>query len=768
MGIRLITSILALVSLALAARPQARSPITSFVYPIPQQIETIGESFALSDGTVVLVDEKAGDSDGFVARSLVAELSDRWGIAARIERVAQLPSGRPYVLIGNRGGRLVREALSNAGITFPQDAAVPEGYVLRADRNRVVVAGHDDRGTFYGFQSFRQLIRRESGRSAIPGIRIADWPHKPFRGIKVFLPGRENLAFFKRFLRDFMALYKFNTLVLEVNAGMRLDRHPEVNAGWIEFANDMNYSRRDRPKGPGNQFQDSAHHDTADGRVLEKDEVADLVRYSRQHQIEVIPEIPSLTHSYYLLSRHRELAEIQSAEWPDTYCPSNPESYKLLFDVLDEYADVMKPRMVHVGHDEWRMPVGVCERCKGKDSTELLIQDLEKIHSHLAQRGIRMAIWGDHLMESVRGRGPEPKVSPSGYRYRTPGALSPAQVAARIPKDILIFNWFWREPDPGDDDAIGGEKNDIQLSKWGFEQVYGNFSPEITNYPRRSSLQGVLGGAPSCWAVSSEFSIGKDRLYHFLGCANLLWSSHYPEMRDLPRIVQALMPGVRRNLSGRNLPSEDGGTVVPIAIKPMPALPPPARITGSCITGKVQGGPRIFEIPRSEAGARMLLVRSSAGKAGAGSAGFEVNQDVSSLIFLHAALEPAANDWVDRYVYNPPDTADLLGYYEVTYEDGLIETIPIRYQVNILEWSWASREKPGPYCYMAEAVDLSAGRKSEVTFFAYEWVNPRFGKIIREVRLHGSSGFVNTRGKPIPDNAVLLAAVSVAKPRPAK
>ena len=455
------------------------------IYPIPQELVQLDESFALSDGVLLIVSDKVGTEDWFLARSLAADLVDRFQISCKIERVSQLPVGRPFILLGTRTGKLVSEALKKTA--FPERAAVPEGYILRVDKNMALVAGNDARGAFYGLQSLRQLIRKESGSTSIQGVRLADWPYKPFRGIKLFLPGRENMAFFKRFVRDFMALYKFNTLILEVNAGMRLDRHPELNAGWIDFANDLNYSRRDRPTGPGKQYQDSAHHDTADGRILEKDEIAELVRYARQHFIDVVPEIPSLTHSYYLLTRHRELAEIQDAEWPDTYCPSNPDSYRLLFDVLDEYAEVMKPRMVHVGHDEWRMPVGVCARCKGKDTSELFLQDLEKIHAHLARKGIKIAIWGDHLMESVRGRGLESKTSPAGYKYQTAGALSPAQVTGRVAKDILIFNWFWRDPDPGEVDAIGGEKNDLQLSRWRFQQVYGNFAPEIQNFGRRSA-----------------------------------------------------------------------------------------------------------------------------------------------------------------------------------------------------------------------------------------------------------------------------------------
>lgn len=34
-------------------------------------------------------------------------------------------------------------------------------------------------------------------------------------------------------------------------------------------------------------------------------------------------------------------------------------------------------------------------------------------------------------------------------------------------------------------------------------------------------------------------------------------------------------------------------------------------------------------------------------------------------------------------IYNFDDTAVPLGWYEIIYEDGLVETIPIRYGMNI-------------------------------------------------------------------------------------
>lgn len=747
------------------------------IFPLPQEIELLENHFNLDEQTSILLPTGASEKDRFLARFLVAELSDRYGLAVKTAPVSRLPTGQPFILIGSIANPLVRQYCAERRLAITAQKPGPEGYFLQVDERAVVIAGSDERGAFYGLQSLRQLIEKRDQALRIRGARVRDWPYKPFRGVKLFLPGRENIPFFKRFVRDFMALNKYNRVILEMNAGMRLERHPELNAGWIEFAKDLNYSRRDRPRGPGAQFQNSAHHDTADGGVLEKEEVADLAHYSRQHYIEVTPELPSLSHGYYLLTRHRELAEIQNAEWPDTYCPSNPKSYQLLFDVLDEYLAAVKPRMVHLGRDEWRMPLDVCPRCRGKSYAELFIQDLNRIYGYLNRKGVRVALWGDHLLESVNGKGPRTVTSPTSYTYQKPGALSPTQAQARIPKDILIFNWFWSERDWSEDEQLPdgwGEANGLKLEGWGFKQVYGNFTPQFRNYGRRSARPSVLGGAPSSWVATTEFNLGKDSLYEFLGCANMLWSKHWPTPDRLVEIVQSLMPAVRRNLSGKSSPSEDGDQVIAIPIESY--FNSAARIEKLGVdlsglkTGRVGAGKKLFELVGAAAPDRnsALVVETRGEQSNLlpdEAQGIQIGEDASSLIFLHACARPAANDWVYRYIYNADDTADLLGWYEVIYEDGFVATIPIRYRVNILEWDWKRRQDPTNYCYGADAVACSRSQQPPITFFAFEWTNPRFGKVVKEIRLKGSVGFRNTQGKVIPGNAVILAALSVVKKR---
>lgn len=682
-------------ALAEAALPGASDPP---VFPVPRQIEVRAEGLKLEESIPILLPQQPSAGDLFLARFLTAELSDRYGLALHTQNVAKLPESGRYVLIGSMANPLVEQYSHRHGVP----PAEKEGYALKVGGGIAVVAGRDEAGAFYGLQSLRQLMKRDDGGVRLPGVRIRDWPFLPFRGIKMYLPGRENIGYFKRFVRDVMALYKYNQLILEVNAAMRLDRHPELNTGWIELAKDLAYTRRERAWGPGRQFQDSANADTADGGVLDKEEVAELVRYARENHIEVIPEIPSLTHSYYLLTRHRELAEVQDAEWPDTYCPSEPKVYGLLFDVMDEYIDVMRPSMVHVGHDEWRMPLGVCRRCRGKDPTELFAADLNRIYGHLRAKGIGTAMWGDHLIAPLRGEKTRHVANPQGTPYDMPGALSPDQVRRLIPKDILIFNWFW-------DNAKGeglehglGEPNEVALSEWGFRQVFGNFQPHIANFGRRAARPGILGGAPSSWAATNEGNFGKDLMFDFLGCANLLWSVERPDMRRLAVIVQERLPEIRASLSAQPLPSLDG-----------PAAP--------------------------------LPVDARAGKP------IPVGEDVSSLIFVHACRTRGRNAPAYRATWNYADTAELLGWYEVVYQDGLIETIPIRYGVNILEESWPESPGSGNLAYEAQIVRRSGGKSD----FAFEWRNPRFGKAIREIHLKSESEA----------NPVSLRELRIVRPR---
>ena len=501
----------------------------SLIFPIPQQLELLNDNFLLDENTSIVIPQNSANNDIFLARFLVRELSDKYGIAVKIEELTEIPSNRKVVVMGRFDNPLVSRYCQDNNLDINEKSPGSEGYILEVNSNIIVIAGSDDAGAFYGLQSLRQLIMAGNGKE-IQGVKVRDWPNFPFRGIRLYVPGPENIAFFKRFMRDFMSLYKFNKVIMELNC-MRLDKHPEVNAGWIEFSKYMQYSRSNSTEGIHGEEKNSSHYDAGDGYIIEKNDVKAIVDFANENFLEVIPEIPSLTHGYYLLTRHPELAEYPGDTWPDTYCPSNPDSYKLMFDVYDEYIDVIHPKMIHIGHDEWwGAPLGVCPLCKGKDFSGLFAGDISKIHSYLAGKGIKVAMWGDYLLESVREKGPQNRTSSTGMKYQTPGGTKPEVVRESIPKDILIFNWFWID-----------QTKEMELQSFGFKQIYGNFKPNISNWDARVKKIDLVGGAPSSWASTNEFNIGKDLILDFLGCANLVWSSHTVSQKELASIVPELI-----------------------------------------------------------------------------------------------------------------------------------------------------------------------------------------------------------------------------------
>ncbi|MGH9326886.1 MAG: glycoside hydrolase family 20 zincin-like fold domain-containing protein [Terriglobia bacterium] len=745
------------------------------IFPRPHEMTALPGQFILTEDTTILLPGAASEADLLFSRFLIDELSDRYGVQPRVQHANALPDGSRFILIGSISNPLVREYCRRHRPDVSPQNPGPEGYFLRVDDSSAVLAGSDGRGAFYGLQSLRQLIGKQDGQLQIQGLQVRDWPDKPFRGVYMYLPGRDNIPMFKRFIRDVMARYKFNTIMIEMNAGMRFDSHPELNEGWVEFARDTNYSRRNYPPGPlHDRDQNSSHQDCCDGGFLEKADVADLVEWCEQHYIEVVPVIQSLTHSFYLLTKHKDLSEVPGDKWPDTYCASNPKTYKLLFEVMDEFIEVMKPRMIDAGHDEWFAPFGLCPCCKDKDPGEVYGHDLIRIHDHLAEKNIKMAIWGDYLLESVRGKGLKRHVTPTGWVYHSPGAMTPQQVEKLVPKDILILNWFWQL-------RWKGKSNEAQLDDFGFRQIYGNMQPYIQEYSERSKRSTILGGAPSAWEATDEYNFGKDLISSFLGCSNLLWSTGVLESPQLSSLVQASIPDLRRELSGETPPSDAGDPVIPIEISASFNIPLRESTFGvdltSMQTGRVQRENALFDLtPPESSGGKGVVMVGTEGKTPnplpLEVRGIRIGKDATSLIFLHACARPATNKEAYRLIWDMRDSADLLGWYEVIYDDGLPEVIPIRYGVDLLEWNWRQHPRRGAYCYMADEVACAQKGESPVSFFALEWTNPRLGQVIREVNLKGSTrfrgavkGFENTFGPIIPNNAVILKAISYVRKR---
>lgn len=383
----------------------------------------------------------------------------------------------------------------------------------------------------------------------IPAGILYNVPLFPFRSMKNYIPSADQIGFFKKFI-DMCMYYGYNTLLLEIGGAMEYKRHPEINEGWVEYANIF---REYQGKSIDVQnsmpwHKNSIHWENGGGSFLTQEQLKDIIDYCRERGITIIPEVPCLSHCDYMMTRHHELAENPDDPLADTYCPSNPASYELLFDLLDEIVDLFQPSIVHIGHDEW-YTFGLCDKCKGKDPAQLYADDIKKIMDYLKTKGVDTMIWGEKLLNAVTKEGGrfggahriETKAPLKGKTVTFLGKEYPVysnstdpevvdlsrQVTIEVPptyhsidlvpKDLKIMHWYHSVAD-------GFDEEYHSRNLW---FVYGNASTLIEDFFERVS-RGVHGGSVSNWGMIHERYLQRNFiLYEMVNFSHALWNRKF-------------------------------------------------------------------------------------------------------------------------------------------------------------------------------------------------------------------------------------------------
>jgi hypothetical protein len=727
---------------ALAAEPAKPAAI----WPQPREARLLDDRLLLTDAVIVVpVGPPRAQRPG---RLLAEILQDQFLVALPVV-VGQAPEGRPAIVVGEAGSP---EVAARVGASA---GCHPEGYLLRVEGTGALVAGCDARGALYGVSSLVQLVHRWGTHSlAVRRAEVRDWPALPLRWVHVFLPAQEQLAFARRYLRDFLLRYKFNGLVLELGGGMRLETHPEISSGWRRTVREWYAHGETMPKigegiplGTANRFAASLHVGVGGGAYLEPDDVRRLAAWADDFGLEIVPEIQSLTHSYYIAAAHREVAEDPDMEWPDSYCPSNEASYRILFDVMDEYLGVLKPRRVHIGHDEWRAGA-FCPRCRGKDPGRLYAEDVLRIQRHLQEKGIETWMWGDHLVDGHNRFGK--KWSEGGFvRYERPDTSSARDILAAAGREIHVTNW-------------SGEEGDLTFRRLGWPFVIGNLQGTAErDWTGRLARGGALGGEVSSWCALEEFQLGKLHFPEALYSANLLWSG-VPARRE-----DALAEVGRRLVETSAL----------LAATPAPSLRAhPMRFEiqdlGSALNHSPKGDgwdlsglrpgralanglPFHIEDAARRGGRSCIVVGRRPGEEPT-AAELPLAGRWASLVFVQSATAPGAPSiHAGDQTHFPRESSELLGVYEIRFRDGVVTTHGVRYDENVGRWD-AGLEGLYYHGRALVAGTLPDGRDAVV--WGSEWVNPRPDVEIVSVRLVGSPG-------PSAARPVLLAVTAVEKPR---
>jgi N-acetyl-beta-hexosaminidase len=200
-------------------------------------------------------------------------------------------------------------------------------------------------------------------------------------------------------------------------------------------------------------FQFQSHPELRDGQALSLDDVKKLVAVCRQDKIHLIPQINLLGHQSFgrtlgsLLQHYPDFDETpwvkmpEHYKWPNpdglyckSYCPLHPKVHEVVFAVMDEICDAFETDAFHAGMDEvFYIGESKCPRCGGKDKAELFAGEVTTLHDHLREKGRRLWIWSDRLLDGKANGLGEWEASANGT----------ARAVDLIPKDVMLCDWHY-------------------------------------------------------------------------------------------------------------------------------------------------------------------------------------------------------------------------------------------------------------------------------------------------------------------------------------
>ena len=582
------------------------------------------------------------------------------------------------------GSGLVKNDQGNVCLCFDETVENEEGYAIEADAEKVTVRAKSLAGFCYAGATLAQI----ASVGYIPAMKLYDAPLCKLRGVHMYLPPSDVIEdeFFR--VLDLLARLKYNTVFLEIGGGVEYESHPEINKTWKRFCREA----RDYYGGPQGlqaseaHWKDSTHVELAGGHCLKKSELKKIVDYIRFLGMEVIPEIQALSHAYYLTLSHPEIAEQTFEPYPDTWCPMNEASYRLYEDIARELHELLGFTKVSIGHDEIRI-LGKCPRCKGKSGAELIAHDLNTLHGIWEKMGVKMFMWGESLQNYVNayGRRVGGAINNGGRFGRTWTMDTTHDAIDRIPTDITMLDWQWGQ----------SIYSTSEFSERGISFLYGNFHGQsITHWQELVKNKGFLGAEVSTWCVTDFNELGRNGwFYDFVFSSAVLWEQDYDDHKRAAYRLRSndMMPAVRAFLHKTEAADYLEKCFFSAHGKAFSFTAMEGSEVSSAFRGRFEGG--------LNAGIAKDITVS-------------INKEVGDITVLHA---------VDFGEGNPPareqtwffhdKTPLLLGYYSVTYEDGLVYSYPVEYGYHVGDYR--ASFMPLPQKTPAASVEDESGIKDK-------------------------------------------------------
>jgi len=196
-----------------------------------------------------------------------------------------------------------------------------EGYTMTIT-NSIVISAAADAGAFYGTRTVLQLLKQ--GNSIQAGTAV-DFPKYPIRALHV-----DNG-------RLFVTVDWLQNHIKEL-AYLKMNIFHWHLAEWGNF-----------------RFQSDTHPEIVAKQFYTKAQIQQMFNLAAQYHVTIIPEFEMPGHMNWLLNPHPELmvTDNQGNKNPDDLDLTNPASYQIVSDLLNEWLPLIPGPYFHIGSDEY-------------------------------------------------------------------------------------------------------------------------------------------------------------------------------------------------------------------------------------------------------------------------------------------------------------------------------------------------------------------------------------------------------------------------------
>ncbi len=449
--------------------------------PQPRELQVQRENFKITSNLEIVLLPLQVAEDRSAAESLTDVL--KTVTQADFAIVSSVPAATtPTIVLGRLEQPSMKELLDARGLNT--SGIGEQGYVLDITPNRVLVAGKDAAGLFYGVETISQLLVGDAQNAEILGVQIRDWPVMLYRGTQVDMARGPvpKLDYLKRVVRT-IAEFKLNQLYLYMEDSFQLSGQPLVGV-----------------------LSDT----------LKQEDWKELITYAARYHVDVIPAQNSCGHLHQVL-RFEKYANLAETPNGDVLAPQ-AASYDYVQSMYEQMIPVFSSQFYNIGCDEtWDLGRGKsAARAQQIGLGQLYIENLLRVRAIVRNYDKQVIFWGDI-------------------------ALQYPDLIKSLPKDMLVATWEyfvhpnyekWLKPytDAGMKIIVCPWVGNTDLTVPDYEQAAYN----IGHFVAEGKTVGAVGMDNTVWNDDGETLYGLNWWSIVYGSA-AAWEPGIPELAAFDR-----------------------------------------------------------------------------------------------------------------------------------------------------------------------------------------------------------------------------------------